>query len=384
MRFEFTTANRIVFGMGTVKEVGGLAKRFGDRALVVTGKDPARAQGLLDALTASGIDSLTFPVSGEPDAATVRAGVALAKQAERTVIVGIGGGSVIDAGKAISGLLTNDGDLFDYLEVIGAGKALTHAAAPYLALPTTSGTGAEVTSNAVIYSPEHRVKVSLRHPLMLPRIAIVDPELTVSAPRAVTAASGLDAFTQVIEAFVSNKANPLTDSLCREGMTRAAKSLRRAYDHPDDLAAREDMAITSLFSGIALSNAKLGAVHGFAGPLGGMFSAPHGAICACLLPHVMTANVAALTARQPESEALRRYAEVAALITGRASATAADGVAFIRDLCAALDIPALSTFGITAADFPAIIEKSAVSSSMQGNPIKLTTDELAVILSAGL
>jgi alcohol dehydrogenase class IV len=384
MRFEFTTANRIVFGMGAVKEVGGLAKRFGDRALVVTGKDPARAQGLLDALTASGLDILTFPVSGEPDVATVRAGVALAKQAERTVIVGIGGGSVIDAGKAISGLLTNDGDLFDYFEVIGAGKALNHAAAPYLALPTTSGTGAEVTSNAVIYSPEHRVKVSLRHPLMLPRIAIVDPELTVSAPRSVTAASGLDAFTQVIEAFVSNKANPLTDSLCREGMNRAARSLRRAYDHADDLAAREDMAITSLFSGIALSNAKLGAVHGFAGPLGGMFSAPHGAICACLLPHVMTANVAALTARQPESEALRRYAEVAALITRRAVATAADGVTFVRDLCAALDIPSLATFGITAADFPAIIEKSAVSSSMQGNPIKLTTDEMAAILAAAL
>jgi alcohol dehydrogenase class IV len=384
MRFEFTTANRIVFGAGALKGAGAFAKNFGDRALVVTGSNPARADALLTALREVGIDVVTFPVSGEPDVATIRAGVDLARGRGRTVILGIGGGSVIDAGKAIAGLLTNTGDLFEYLEVIGQGKPLATAAAPYIAIPTTAGTGAEVTSNAVIYSPEHRVKVSLRHPLMLPRVALVDPELTYTSPPAVTAASGLDAFTQVIEAFVSNKANPLTDALCRDGITRAARSLRTAFEQPEHPSAREDMAITSLFSGIALSNAKLGAVHGFAGPIGGMFSMPHGAVCACLLPHVMTTNVAALSVRQPGSEPLRRYTEIAQMITGRAGASAADGAAMTRDLASALHIPPLSAYGISAADFPAIIEKAAVSSSMQGNPIKLTSDEMSAILSAAL
>jgi alcohol dehydrogenase class IV len=384
MRFEFATVNRIVFGAGTLQEIGALAARFGKRALVVTGSDPRRAGRLFDLLSAAGIETAAFAVAGEPDVATVQAGVAAARHAAAEVIIGMGGGAVIDAGKAISGLLTNTGDLFDYLEVIGKGQALQHAAAPYIAIPTTAGTGAEVTSNAVIYSPEHHVKVSLRHPLMLPRIALVDPDLTHSAPPQVTAASGLDALTQVIEAFVSNKANPLTDAVCREGITRGARALRRAYAHPTDAAAREDMAITSLFSGIALSNAKLGAVHGFAGPMGGMFPIPHGAVCACLLPHVMHINVQALSARQADSDALRRYAEVAQIVTGQAEATPADGVAWLRALCAEVRIQPLSAFGITAADFPAIIEKSAVSSSMQGNPIKLTVDEMSAVLQAAL
>lgn len=382
--FEFTTANRIIFGAGKLKDVAAATNRFGKRALVVTGSQPGRAQPLLDLLNAGGIDCVAFPVSGEPDVATVQAGVAQARQTERDVIIGFGGGAVIDAGKAISGLLTNDGDIFDYLEVIGKGQALKNAATPYMAIPTTAGTGAEVTSNAVIYSPEHRVKVSLRSPSMLPRVALVDPELTYTSPPAVTASSGLDAITQVIEAFVSNKANPLTDSLCREGIQRGARSLQRAYQHGTDAAAREDMAITSLFSGIALSNAKLGAVHGFAGPMGGMFAIPHGAVCACLLPHVMHANIQALASRQPDSPVLRRYAEIAQTVTGRADATADDGVAWIRDLCRAVDIQSLSAFNITSTDFPAIIEKSAVSSSMQGNPIKLTADEMGAILQAAL
>ena len=382
--FEFTTANRIIFGAGKLKDIGGIAASFGKRALVVTGSQPQRAQRLLDLLQADGIDCQTFAVSGEPDVALVQAGVAQARHSGRDVIIGIGGGAVIDAGKAISGLLTNDGDIFDYLEVIGKGQALKNAATPYIAIPTTSGTGAEVTSNAVIYSPEHRVKVSLRHPLMLPRIALVDPELTYTAPPAVTASSGLDAITQVIEAFVSNKANPLTDSLCREGIQRGARSLLRVYQHGDDAAAREDMAITSLFSGIALSNAKLGAVHGFAGPMGGMYSIPHGAVCACLLPQVMLTNVHALATRQPDNPALRRYAEIAHIVTGRPDATAEDGVAWVRELCQAVNIQPLSAFNITASDFPAIIEKSAVSSSMQGNPIRLTAAEMGAILQAAL
>ena len=238
--------------------------------------------------------------------------------------------------------------------------------------------------NAVLRSPQHRVKVSLRSPLMLPRLALVDPELTHTMPPEVTASTGLDALTQVMEPYVSNKANPLTDALCREGMRRAARSLRRAYEHGDDAAAREDMALVSLFGGLALTNAGLGAVHGFAGPIGGMFPAPHGAVCASLLPHVMTVNVRALQERAPESVALRRYDEIARLLTGNERATAADGVAWVRELCAALRIPPLSAYGMTEADFPALMEKASRASSMRGNPIKLTAEEMEEVLARAL
>jgi alcohol dehydrogenase class IV len=281
-------------------------------------------------------------------------------------------------------MLTNPGELLDYLEVIGRGQTLTQPPAPCIAIPTTAGTGAEVTRNAVLGSPEHRVKVSLRSPLMLPRLALIDPELTHSMPPAVTASTGLDALTQVLEPYVSNAANPMTDAICREGLRRAARSLRQAYENGNDAAAREDMALTSLFGGLALANAKLGAVHGFAAVLGGMFHAPHGAVCAVLLPHVMTINVQALQARQPESEALRRYDEVARILTGFDEAVATDGVAWVQALGQALNVPGLGSYGLTPADFPTVIEKSAVASSMQGNPLKLATEEMAEILNRAL
>ena len=228
------------------------------------------------------------------------------------------------------------------------------------------------------------MKVSLRSPLMLPRLAVVDPELTYGLPPAITASTGLDALTQVLEPYVSSKANPLTDALCWEGLRRAARSLRRAYEQGDDRAAREDMALTSLFGGLALANAKLGAVHGFAGPFGGMFPAPHGATCAALLPHVMAVNVQALQARQPNDEALQRYDDVAQILTGRRDATAADGVAWVQEMVRTLQVPGLSTYGFSQADFPAVIEKAAVASSMQGNPITLTPEELSEILNRAL
>ncbi|NDJ79147.1 MAG: iron-containing alcohol dehydrogenase, partial [Chloroflexi bacterium] len=232
-------------------------------------------------------------------------------------------------------------------------------------------------------SPEHRVKVSLRHPLMLPDVALVDPELTYSLPPEITAYTGLDALTQVIEPLVSHQSNPLTDAICREGIQRAARSLQRAYEQPDP-AAREDMALASLFGGLALANAKLGAVHGFAGPFGGMFHAPHGAVCAALLPHVMAINVDVLRRRDSENPALARYDEVARLLTGDVHATAQDGVAWISELCQMLNVPALSRFGFGEADFDALIEKAGRSSSMKGNPIQLTVDEMREILQRAL
>ena len=384
MRFEFATATRIIFGSGTLKEIGPIAATLGKRALVVTGRTAERAAPLLDLLRAAGVAAVTFAVPGEPTTGTVREGTEVARAGDCDLVIGIGGGSAIDAGKAIAALLTNGGDPLDYLEVIGRGQPLTEPAAPCIAIPTTAGTGAEVTRNAVLASPEHRVKVSLRSPLILPRVALVDPALTYSMPPAITASTGLDALTQVLEPYVSRLANPLTDTLCREGLMRGATALRRAFEDGADVEAREDVALVSLFGGLALANAKLGAVHGFAGVLGGMFDAPHGAICGRLLPYTIEANVRALRAREPQNPALERYADVAAILTGTWEAAAEDAVAWVQDLCATLQVPGLATYGVTAADFVTIIEKAARSSSMRGNPVKLTSSELRGILMRAL
>jgi alcohol dehydrogenase class IV len=384
MWFEFATATRIIFGAGTLREVGPIAAEMGHRALVVTGRSVDRAGRLLDGLAGEGIGLTVFSVDGEPTTEVARRGTAQARETACNLVVGFGGGSALDAGKAIAALLTNDGDPMDYLEVIGEGKPLRQPPAPYIAIPTTAGTGAEVTRNAVLAAPEHRVKVSLRSPLMLPRLALVDPELTYDLPPEVTASTGLDALTQVMEPYVSNKTNPLTDALCREGMRRAGRSLRRAYEQGDDAAAREDMAIVSLFGGLALANAKLGAVHGFAGPLGGMFPGPHGAICARLLPYVMETNVRALKERAPESPTLVRYDEIAQILTGDSETSADDGVVWVQDLCATLQVPPLSAYGLSREDFPTLINKASVASSMQGNSIKLTDEEMGEILTRAL
>jgi alcohol dehydrogenase class IV len=357
-----------------------MAVEMGRRAFVVTGRTAERAVPLLEQLKERGVESTLFHVSGEPTTDIVLAGVQRARETGCDFVIGMGGGSVLDTGKAIAALLTNSGQLLDYLEVVGLGKPLTNAAAPYIAIPTTAGTGSEVTRNAVLASPQHHVKVSLRSPLMLPRLAVVDPQLTHSMPPTVTASTGLDALTQVLEPYVSSRANPMTDAICREGLGRAARSLRRAYEDGNDAAAREDMALTSLFGGLALANAKLGAVHGFAGPMGGLFPAPHGVICARLLPYVVEANVRALQARLPTSPALARYDEVAQILTGQTTAKAADGVTWIQGLCRALDVPPLSDFGLTEDDFPIVVEKARKASSMQGNPIVLTDEELVGIL----
>lgn len=383
-RFEFATATRVIFGAGTLREVGPLARAMGSRALVVRGRTAARAEPLLELLAEQGIGTLPFAVTGEPTTEVARLGTERARESGCDLIVGFGGGSIIDTGKAIAALVANGADPLDYLEVIGKGRPLSEPSLPYVAIPTTAGAGAEVTRNAVLASPEHRVKVSLRSPLMLPRLALVDPELTHGLPPEVTASTGLDALTQVMEPYVSNRANPMTDALCREGMRRAARSLRRAHRHGDDRGAREDMAIASLFGGLALANAGLGAVHGFAGPIGGMFGGAHGAICARLLPHVMSVNVRALKERCAESPALRRYEEASRILTGNQGATADEGVAWVHRLCHALRIPPLASYGISEADLTSVVEKSSAASSMRGNPIELTPDELREILELAL
>ena len=384
MNFEFATATRIIFGPGTIRQAGSLARECGTRALIVTGRDASRAEPLLASLRAAGVGTEVFPVSGEPDLATVQAGVAVARAFGAELLIGCGGGSALDAGKAIAALLTNPGELLDYLEIIGRGQALSRPPAPFLAVPTTAGTGSEVTRNAVLASPLHRAKVSLRSPLMLPKVALVDPELAHQLPPALTASTGLDALTQLIEAYVCARANPLTDAFCLDGIPRAARSLLlacRPGSHPE---ARADMALASLLSGLALANAGLGAVHGLAGPLGGEFPAPHGAVCAILLPIVMAANLRALTERQPAGDALARYEVVARLLTGNPAASAAAGIAWVRDLVAGLSIPPLREYGVTRELCAGIVAKAAQASSMKANPVVLTAGELMDLLEQAL
>ena len=231
MKFEFATATRIIFGAGRLREIGGLTRGFGKHALVVTGRQPRHAEPLLAWLPKSpeNLAVTMLSITGEPTLSDVRKGVQVARAAGCDLVIALGGGSAIDAGKAIAAMLTNDGELLDYLEIIGAGRVLTRPGAPFIAIPTTAGTGAEVTRNAVLASPEHRCKVSLRSPLLLPKVALVDPELTYSLSPAITARTGLDALTQLIEPYTCCRPNPMVDALCMEGIRRAAWSLRAAW-----------------------------------------------------------------------------------------------------------------------------------------------------------
>jgi len=400
MRFEFSTAGRIAFGPGVSDQIPELIAGFGKRAFLVLGGTPGRFGRILDQLASRGIAWDSFHVAGEPTTDVAQEATTLARNLAAEVVVALGGGSVLDTGKAVAALLTNEGDLSDYLEVVGKGRALQRPAAPCLAVPTTAGTGAEVTINAVLGVPDQHVKVSMRSPLLLPRWAIVDPLLTHSMPPDLTASTGLDALTQLIEAFVSNKANPMTDGVCREGLQRAGRSLRRAVEDGSSADAREDMSLASLFSGMALANAKLGAVHGFAGPLGGMTSAPHGVICGKLLPHFLQANVRALQdhlagrrASVPACQGascedarptLARFDEVARILTGRSTARACDAVTWIEELCHVLALPGLRKYGLCEDDFPTAAAKAKNASSMKGNPIELQDEELVQILRRGL
>jgi len=380
MPFEFATANRIWFGAGVVREVAPAAAAMGRRALVVTGATPARAAPLVKDLEAAGVHALLFSARGEPTVELVRDGAELARDARRDVVIAIGGGSALDAGKALAALLTNPGDPLDYLEVIGRGQPLAHPSAPFIAVPTTAGTGSEATRNAVLGSSEHRVKASLRSAGMLPCLAVVDPALTNDLPRSITAYTGLDALTQLIEPYVSARANAMTDLFCADGIRRAAAALPCAWDNGRDAEARAEMSWASLLGGMALSNAGLGAVHGFAAPVGGMFPAPHGAVCAALLPHAIDVNIRALREREPRGLALRRYEEVARMLTRRPQARAEDAAAWTAQICRKLEIQPLRAYGVGDAHIEELAEKAARTSSMKGNPIVLTPAELREII----
>ncbi len=378
--FEFATATRVLFGPGRLAEAPEAVRALGGtRVLLVTGKNTSRARPLQEALERQGLAVHLFSVDGEPTVELAREGAARLAEGGCDAVVSLGGGSALDAGKALAALAANGGDPLDYLEVIGRGQPLTRPSLPFMAIPTTAGTGSEVTRNAVLGSKDAKAKASLRSPHMLPRVALVDPDLLSGAPAAVLASSGMDALSQLIEPFLSVRANPLTDALAREGMHRSARSLRRAVLDGADASAREDLALASLFGGLCLANSGLGAVHGFAAPAGGMFDAPHGAVCAALLPAVLDLNLRALKARAPGHPSTARFQELAARLTGRADARPEDAVAWVDSLRIALGIPGLGHYGLTEAQVPELVAKAKVASSMKANPLVLTDAELTEI-----
>ena len=398
--FEFATAARVVFGCGTAARVRAalqlreLLDQRGDApALIVAGASDRFSAPLAESLKQAGVDSVTYHCAGgEPSVATAEAAIALAKEHACGAVIAIGGGTPVDTGKCVAAVLTNGGptpDLYDFLEVVGRARPLTSRCAPFVAVPTTAGPGAEVTKNSVLEAGDR--KVSMRHPYMLPDVAVIDPELTLNLPKDVTAHTGLDALTQCLEPYVSNASNPLVDAIALEGVKIGARSLLRAYENgPNDLRAREDMCLCSYYGGLSLANAKLGAVHGFSGTLGGLLHAPHGAICAALLPHCCAINVEALegrvTAEDPAcaEKYLERYAQIARTVTDDPGATVAEGVAALAALVKACGVPGLGAFGLTEGDFDDVVAKSKESSSMKGNPVALSDEELKDMLRRAL
>lgn len=365
--FGIAAPGRILFGRGEAARAAGLIAGFGARVLLVHGASPARAGWLITALTDAGVEVLSLGCAGEPDLPTLDEALATARPFQPQVVAGLGGGAALDLAKALAALVPAPDGPMEHLEVVGRGRPLVAPPLPFVALPTTAGTGAEATKNAVIGVPDHRRKVSLRDDRMLARVALVDPALTDHCPRGVTLASGLDAVTQVIEPFVSARATPFTDAISRpaisEGMA-ALVQLMRAEDAP----ARDALAWVSLSGGLALANGGLGAVHGLAGVIGGMTAAAHGAICGTLLAPILRAN---LQAAAPGSTARARLAEVCQILGTVLGAPAADAPEALADWARQAGLPGLEAMGLDPADHAAVAEAALASSSMKGNPVGL-------------
>lgn len=378
--FAFATATQILFGRGQAKDAAARISAFGQRVFLLHGRNGARSAWLTAALVDLGCGVTEFPVPAEPDLALIEAGIAQARDMGAQVVIAIGGGAVIDAGKAIAALVPAPRDVMTYLEVVGQGLPLDRAPLPYVAMPTTAGTGAEVTRNAVIAVPEHRRKVSLRDARMLPYLAIVDPALTDHCPPAITLASGLDAITQVIEPYICTRTNPLTDALCRDAIPRGLAALP-VLMRAEDAAARDEMAWVSLCGGIALANAGLGAVHGLAGPLGGLTGAAHGAICGALLPHALKANRARVTDPMLRDRMDQVGGWIGAAF-GQPQADLAQAADLLADWSRQAGLPGLTALGIDRTVRIAAAEAAASSSSMKANPAALDVQDLMQLMEA--
>jgi len=384
VRFDLAVPADIRFGAGRVSEVPEALSGLGaSRVLIVTGRTTSRADTLRSALREAGMSSVVFGVAAEPSIERVRAAVTLLAEVGCDAVLGFGGGSALDVAKAVAVLATSGTDPIDHLEVIGAGRPIEQPGLPCVAVPTTAGTGSEVTRNSVLSGGG--VKASLRSPLMLPRVALVDPDLLAGVPKTTIAASGMDALSQLIEPLLSRRANPFTDALARDGIRRSARSLHRAYrEGMEDPGVREDLALASLFGGMCLANSGLGAVHGLAAAAGARLSAPHGAVCAAVLAATMDVDLRALRGRAPDHPALDRISEVATLLTGQPDAPPEDAIAWLRRLTAALSIPGLASYGLDQNEIAPVVMAAQKASSMRGNPIDLSDEEVGEIVTHSL
>lgn len=384
MQFSFATAQSIQFGAGLAAKLPSFLTASIGPILLVTGSTPFRHKPIIDLLKQNGYALELYSVSSEPTVELLDDATRVARASGARCIIAIGGGSAIDTGKAIAALVPNPGETIDYLEGVGKGRPLDQPSLPFMAVPTTAGTGSEVTRNSVVGVPHAGVKVSLRSATMLPRWAVIDPELTYQLPAEVAAYTGMDALIQCLEAYLSNAANPLSDGIAREGIRLAARSIRAACGQTLDPEAKADLCAASVCGGIALANAKLGSVHGFAGPLGGMIDAPHGAICASLLVPCFQANLKALSTREPRHPSLAKMRDLATVLTGNPEAKASYALAWFDSLQADLPLKRLGALGLTSARIGEAARKAAQSSSMKGNPIELSRFELEEILETAL
>jgi len=388
MDFFFASTPHIHFGAGRRSELKGLIAGFGKRMLLVTGASSfdssQRCAGLLQELEQQ-FKVARIRVSGEPSPSLVDDVVKEFHPFKPDCVVAIGGGSAIDAAKAIAGLLAGGESVFEYLEGVGKGKAYSGASVPFIAVPTTAGTGGETSKNAVLSEiGDKGFKKSFRHESLVAKHIILDPELTLDCPRDVTAACGMDAFTQLLESYVSSNANAMTDALAWSGLEKIRDSLVTVVEDGENLSARSDMLYASSISGITLANAGLGFVHGLASPLGAYFPIPHGVVCGTLLFEATRINYRALKERSPESPALKKYADVGRMFVcqDRGQDSLDDDAAreallgIIQAWSGRLKMPPLSHFGVGEGDVDRIVTGSR-GNSMQTNPVKLTDDEIA-------
>lgn len=384
MQFEFATATRILFGPGSISQVAQIAAQMANRVLLVTGRDTQRAQRLIKDLDNAGLNYTIYQTLTEPTIEMVSQATDLARRTITDLVIAMGGGSAIDLAKAVAAMLANGGELLDYLEVVGKAMPLKRPSIPWIAIPTTAGTGAEVTHNAVIAAQQYNRKVSLRSRLMHARLAVVDPQLTYGLPPDITAYTGMDALTQLVEAFVCTKANPITDAICIQGLGRLAGAIRAAHRLGDNPHARSDMCIASLLSGMALANAGLGLVHGLAGPLGGLLHAPHGAICGRLLGPVMQANILAMAGQDHDSPLLAKYGQMGQILTGKTNAGPMDAVQWVYQLTEDLQIAGLSYWGLKDTQIPEVADLALEASSTKCNPVRLDHRQVCQVLYASL
>ncbi|NOH83948.1 iron-containing alcohol dehydrogenase [Vibrio sp. 03-59-1] len=377
--FQFMTSTRIIFGEGALQSSLSILNQFGYSVLLVTGQDPERSSPIIQYLKNQSMRYQHVAINGEPNITMVEETAVSGRKFHPDMVVAIGGGSVIDMGKALAAVIPNQGDVYDYVEVVGRNVPLKTKPIPLIAIPTTASSGSEVTKNAVLKSGQDRVKVSLRSPDMLADVAIVDPTLTYGTDAYTSGRGAMDAFTHLMEAYVCGDPNPLTDMVCEEGLRRLSPSIIAACKQ-DDHKARADLSFAAMLGGMAITNAKLGAAHGLASALGGKLNAPHSVISGRLAPFVMSENINEAKAAG-RSDILNRYKRIAQIVTGRTNAHIEDSVLWVQMVLDKLALPHLSEFGVCSTSFEQVAQDALQSVAIKGNPLPLNEERLIHILN---